>query len=107
MNTTFEQYTFINEQSPTIRTMAAIKLLAAIDESPIKESVRTIDLSSSVYVTLGLDGNYSIVLGSITTAHECIDTAAKAYAKFLPVYPNGGEIQVFPGKTTVDFTPAG
>lgn len=99
--------TFINKQSPTIRTMAAIKLLAAIDESPIRDSVLEIDLSSSVYVTLELEGNYSIVLGSVTTAHECIETAAKAYAKFLPVYPNGGEIQVFFGKTTVDFTPAG
>ncbi|GEM_PF-3367794 len=98
--------TFINEQSPSIRTSAAIKLLAAIDESDIAGSILAIDLSSSVYVTIELEGNYTIVLGSITTAPECIETAAKAYARFRPVYPNGGEIQVFPGKTTVDFTPA-
>ena len=64
-----------------------------------------IDLASSAYVTITVGKNYTIVLGSISTAHECMETAAKAYEKFLPEYPNGGTIQVFPDSTVVDFTP--
>lgn len=97
--------TYIDKQNPTLRTTCAVKLIKAIRASSFAESVRAIDVSSSVCVTLTLDSAYTIVLGSLATADECVGTAAKAYAKFLPVYPNGGTINVFHGKTQVDFTP--
>ncbi|MBO4879539.1 MAG: FtsQ-type POTRA domain-containing protein [Clostridia bacterium] len=99
--------TYINsKESSTIRSVAAVKLMKAINESGLSGLVTEIDLASSAYVTITVGKNYTIVLGSISTAHECMETAAKAYEKFLPEYPNGGTIQVFPDSTVVDFTPA-
>lgn len=101
----FALNTYIDKQNNTIRTVGAVRLLQAIESSPLAPHVRSIDLSSSQYVTLTCDGDYSIVLGAISTAPECVETACTAYERFLPVYPGGGTIQVFRGSSVVDFTP--
>lgn len=101
----FALNTYIDRQHNTIRTVGAVRLLQAIEASPIAPHVRSIDMASSQYVTLSLDNDYTIVLGAISTAPECIETACEAYERFLPVYPAGGTIQVFRGSTVVDFTP--
>lgn len=102
----FALNTYIDRQNSTIRTVGAVRMIQAIENSPIKDKVRSIDLASSAYVTLSLDNNYTIVLGSLSTAPECVSQAAEAYERFLPVYPNGGTLHVFRGSTVVDFTPA-
>ncbi len=106
MGTGFALDTYIDKQIHSIRTVGAVRLIQAIRSSDIDGEVLSIDLSSSAYVSLGLKNNYTIVLGSLSTAPECIETAAEAYRRFLPVYPGGGTLQVFRGSTVVDFTPA-
>lgn len=101
----FALNTYIDRQNNTIRTVGAVRLLQAIEASPIAEHVRSIDMASSQYVSLSLDNDYTIVLGAVSTAPECIETACEAYERFLPVYPGGGTIQVFRGSSVVDFTP--
>lgn len=101
----FALNTFIDKQNATIRTVGAVRLLKAIAESALDGKVLAIDLSSSAYVTMDVENDYTFVLGSLSTAEDCIGTAAMAYAKFLPVYPMGGTVQVFPESTVVDFTP--
>ncbi|MBQ7060725.1 MAG: FtsQ-type POTRA domain-containing protein [Clostridia bacterium] len=98
--------TFIDRNNTSIRTVGAVSLIRAIGASTIAGKVLSIDLSNSACVSILLENNYKIVLGSISTAPECIETAARAYERFLPVYPNGGTVQVFRGSSIVDFTPA-
>ena len=102
----FSLHTYIDKQSPSVRTVSAVKLLKALRENEFTGEVFTIDLSSSAYVTLELGHGYTAVLGSASSAADCVATAAEAYRRFLPVYPDGGTLQIFPGSTVVDFTPA-
>lgn len=104
-NTGFTPHTYIDRTNATIRTSAAVRLLEAVDKSSIKDKLISIDLSNSACVSIELPGDYTVLLGSVDEAHECIETAAKAYDRFLPVYPLGGTINVFSGSSVVDFTP--
>ncbi|MBR3298752.1 MAG: FtsQ-type POTRA domain-containing protein [Clostridia bacterium] len=101
----FAPGTYINRTERSIRTVGAIELIAAIDASDIAEKALYIDLSGSAYTVLGLENNYRVVLGAVTTASECLYAAGEAYRRFLPVYPEGGTINVFNGSSIVDFTP--
>ncbi|MBR4434548.1 MAG: FtsQ-type POTRA domain-containing protein [Clostridia bacterium] len=104
-NTGFTPHTYIDRTNATVRTVAAAKLLSAIQSSSLCDKVISIDLSNSACVCLELPNDYKIILGSVSEAHECISTAAEAYSRFLPIYPLGGIINVFNGSSVVDFTP--
>lgn len=101
----FSPAAYIDDSAHNIRTVGALKLIKAIDERGYSDCVRYIDLSGAVYTRIGLDYGYIAVLGAVTTAPDCIDIAISAYERFLPVYPNGGTINVFSGSSIVDFTP--
>lgn len=101
----FALNTYIDRTDRNIRTVGALELIKALDESELNESALYIDVSGATYTVLGLENNYKVVLGAITTAPECLYAAAEAYRRFLPVYPDGGTLNVFHGSTVVDFTP--
>ncbi|MBR5948117.1 MAG: FtsQ-type POTRA domain-containing protein [Clostridia bacterium] len=101
----FSPGSYIDDSAHNIRTVGALKLIEAIDERGYSDLVHYIDLSGAVYTRLGLSYGYTAVLGAVTTAPDCIDIAISAYERFLPVYPDGGTINVFSGSSIVDFTP--
>ena len=101
----FSPAAYIDDSAHNIRTVGALKLIKTIDERGYSDCVRYIDLSGAVYTRIGLDYGYTAVLGAVTTAPDCIDIAISAYERFLPVYPDGGTINVFSGSSIVDFTP--
>lgn len=103
--TGFALNTYITEENLNIRTQTALVLLNTIQESSLNGYVTSIDVANSSYVKLGLVSNFFIILGDCSHAADNIATAAKAYALFLPDYPDGGTINVFFGSTVVDFTP--
>lgn len=101
----FAPGSYINDSAHNIRTVGALKLIKAIDERGYSDLIRYIDLSGAVYTRIGLESGFTAVLGAVTTAPDCIDIAVSAYERFLPLYPNGGTINVFSGSSIVDFSP--
>ena len=101
----FALNTYMDQTDRNIRTVGAIDLIKALDESGLKDSVLYIDVSSATYTVLGLKSNYEVVLGAITTAPDCLYAASEAYQRFLPVYPDGGTLNVYSNSSIVDFTP--
>lgn len=101
----FVASTYITDRA-SMRTVGIVKLLQAIHASGLEGKVRSIDISNSACVKVIADNNYTIEVGMLSSAAKCIENASKAYELFLPTYPNGGTLYVFPDSTTVDFTPA-
>ncbi|MCH5278600.1 MAG: FtsQ-type POTRA domain-containing protein [Christensenellaceae bacterium] len=101
----FALNTYITEENLNIRTQTTLVLMSTIAESSLNGQVVSIDVANSSYVKLDLANDFVIILGDCSHAADNIATAAKAYALFLPDYPDGGTINVFFGSTVVDFTP--
>ena len=104
-NIGFVHNTVITEKNHCLRTVTAMKLLAAVKECDIAESVIAIDVSNAASIKLELQHGYTFVLDDWRYAEGNIQTAAKAYARLLPVYPSGGTVNIFKDSTVVDFTP--
>ena len=102
----FALNTCIDKTDRNIRTVGVLELIKALDGSELKDSALYIDVSGATYTVIGLENNYKVVLGAITTAPDCLYAAAEAYRRFLPVYPDGGTLNVYSGSSIVDFTPA-
>ena len=83
-----------------------MKLLAAVKECGIAESVIAIDVSNAASIKLELQHGYTFVLDDWRYAEGNIKTAAKRLTNaFSPVYPSGGTVNIFKDSTVVDFTP--
>ena len=104
-NIGFVHNTVITEKNHCLRTVTAMKLLAAVKECGIAESVIAIDVSNAASIKLELQHGYTFVLDDWRYAEGNIKTAAKAYKRLLPVYPSGGTVNIFKDSTVVDFTP--
>lgn len=89
-NIGFVRNTVITEKNHCLRTVTAMKLLAAVKECDFAESVIAIDVSNAASIKLELQHGYTFVLDDWRYAEGNIKTAAKAYKRLLPVYPSGG-----------------
>lgn len=97
--------THIDVESRNVRTVAVMKLIRAINDNGIADSVLSIDVSNSSYIKMGMGHDFTVILGDSSYAAENIVVAAKAYALLRSEYPNGGIINVFKDSTIIDFTP--
>lgn len=106
-NIGFVHNTVITEKNHCLRTVMSMKLLAAVNESDLAGKVTAIDVSNAASIKLELQQNYLFVLDDWRHAENNIQTAAKAYARLVPIYPDGGTVNIFADSTVVDFTPRG